>query len=459
MASSNKIVKYKKPIQLNIGVIIFLVIFVYLVMQVFAYAAQKHVTIYEVQTGELAEGNEYTGLILRSEKVVNSESSGYLNYYRENSAKVGKGDTIYSVDSDGSYYQQIKEATSDGSSISSEEFSSLAGDIKDYMGSYDDVSFSSIYSFKSNLDSKVSEVLSLDALDALKESEDLSSSDSFHIYKSPTDGIVEYYVDGYEDVSLKNLTSDLFDSLSYSKTSLSTQESVTSDSSVYKLITSEKWRLVIPINDETKEAIADEDYLKVTFQKDGQSIWGKIKYKTIDSKEYLVLVFSNSMIRYSEDRFVDVKLEIDKQSGLKIPNTAITTKDFYVVPKEYFTKGNDSSDEGLLVKQDDSSTVSFEALTIYYEDEDGYYYIDPSAIEEGTVIQKPDSDETCTIKTTKSLKGVYNINKGYAVFKQINITSQSAEYSIISEDTDYGLNLYDHIALDGSIISEGELVN
>ncbi|SDB09264.1 HlyD family efflux transporter periplasmic adaptor subunit [Eubacterium oxidoreducens] len=458
MSSSNKIVKYKRPIQLNIGIIIFLVIFVYLVFQMVAYATQKHVTIYEVQTGEIAEGNEYTGLILRSEKVINSEESGYLNFYQENASKIGKGDTIYSIDEDGSYYQKIKEAAMDGSSITSDEFSSLASQISDYMGGFEDDSFSSIYSFKTNLNSKVSEVLSIDALDALEESENLSSNDSFHIYQAPTDGIIEYYVDGYEDVTLKNITADQFDSLSYSKTSLSSLENVTAETSVYKIITSEKWKMLIPISEETKELIADEDYLKITIKKDGESIWGAVKFKTIDKQEYLVLTFNNSMIRYSEDRFVSVKLEIDTQSGLKIPKSAITKKDFYVIPKDYFTKGNDSSDEGLLVKQEESNNVVFEALTIYYEDDD-YYYIDPNALEEGTVIQKPDSDETYTVKTTKSLKGVYNINKGYAIFKQIEITAQNAEYAIISDDTDYGLNQYDHIALDGSIISEGELVN
>ena len=57
-----------------------------------------------------------------------------------------------------------------------------------------------------------------------------------------------------------------------------------------------------------------------------------------------------------------------------------------------------------------------------------------------------------------SLKGVYNINKGYAVFKQINILSENDEYAIVETKTRYGLSLYDHIALDGSKIKEDQAV-
>ena len=54
---------------------------------------------------------------------------------------------------------------------------------------------------------------------------------------------------------------------------------------------------------------------------------------------------------------------------------------------------------------------------------------------------------------------VYNINKGYAVFKQIDILYQNEEYSILKKGTDYGISLYDHIALEGDSIEENDLVH
>ena len=53
---------------------------------------------------------------------------------------------------------------------------------------------------------------------------------------------------------------------------------------------------------------------------------------------------------------------------------------------------------------------------------------------------------------------MYNINKGYAVFKQINILTKNEDYAIIETKTTYGISLYDHIALDGSKVKENQLV-
>ena len=50
------------------------------------------------------------------------------------------------------------------------------------------------------------------------------------------------------------------------------------------------------------------------------------------------------------------------------------------------------------------------------------------------------------------------INKGYAVFKQINILCKSDEYYIVEEGNDYGLSNYDHIALDGKSVQDNDIV-
>ncbi len=70
-----------------------------------------------------------------------------------------------------------------------------------------------------------------------------------------------------------------------------------------------------------------------------------------------------------------------------------------------------------------------------------------------------DSSTTYTVGTDKDkLIGVYNINKGYAVFKQIKILSENDDYSIVETKTSYGIALYDHIALDGSSVVENQTI-
>ena len=165
------------------------------------------------------------------------------------------------------------------------------------------------------------------------------------------------------------------------------------------------------------------------------------------------------MVRYANDRFIDVELVMSEKTGLKIPQSAITSKEFFTIPKEYFTVGGDSSTPGLMIKHtvDGENTVKLVNPTLYYETED-YYYVDSEDVSEGDIVLMSDSQSTYQIGTDKgSLIGVYNINKGYAVFKQINIIYENEEYAIVETKTSYGISLYDHIALDASEIKENQL--
>ena len=61
------------------------------------------------------------------------------------------------------------------------------------------------------------------------------------------------------------------------------------------------------------------------------------------------------MVRYAKDRYAEVELLLSEETGLKIPNSAITEKEFYTVPKDFFMKGGDSGSLGILVQRSDSS--------------------------------------------------------------------------------------------------------
>jgi hypothetical protein len=66
--------------------------------------------------------------------------------------------------------------------------------------------------------------------------------------------------------------------------------------------------------------------------------------------------------------------------------------------------------------------------------------------------------EKYAISKTGSLIGVYNINKGYADFKQITILYQNEEYAIVKPNTVYGLNVYDYIVLDAATVSDNQFI-
>ena len=112
------------------------------------------------------------------------------------------------------------------------------------------------------------------------------------------------------------------------------------------------------------------------------------------------------------------------------------------------------------VYSESGSSVVFVPATIYYSEEDNYYIEmgGENGFNAGDYIVKPDSTDRYQIGASASLQGVYNINKGYAVFKQIDVLASNDEYYTIKKNMTYGLAVYDHIVLDASTVSEGELI-
>ena len=55
MSKNKKVVRYRKPFNVNIGMIIFIIIFIYLIFNIFSYMTTEHISTYEVEQGTMAE--------------------------------------------------------------------------------------------------------------------------------------------------------------------------------------------------------------------------------------------------------------------------------------------------------------------------------------------------------------------------------------------------------------------
>ena len=119
-----------------------------------------------------------------------------------------------------------------------------------------------------------------------------------------------------------------------------------------------------------------------------------------------------------------------------------------------------SCSDGVLLEtydEEGNATTEFVPTTIYDATETEYY-LDDTILRAGNYIVKPESTEKFAISKTGSLTGVYNINKGYADFKQVNVLYENEEYSIVRSNTVYGLNVYDHIVLDASLVNDNQFI-
>lgn len=460
MSEKKKIVRARNVGNFNIGVVIFLIIIIYVLFNIFSYFTKTHISEYQVQQGTIASNYIYQGIIIRDETVEYAPRDGYINYYVKNASKVSVTDVVYSIDTNGSISEKISTSASEPGAISSDTLNAISTDIGTFVSDYNSNRFSESYTFLQNISTQIAQDVNSNALASL--SSQVASAEGNHTFyqmTSPEDGIIVYEVDGFEDYTIEDIITSKINYNSYTEQHLYANTEVKSGDPVYKRVNSEYWNIIIPIDEKLAKELNEKSAVHVRFCKDDFELDTACSLIKEDDHYFLNLSFNKGMIRYINDRFVDIELVMGDQIGLKIPQSAITTKEFFTIPKTYFTTGGDSSKPGLLVKQTVDGVEQMVLInpTLYYET-DEFYYVDNEDVSENDTVLMADSSATYIIGTDKgSLTGVYNINKGYAVFKQINIIYQNDSYAIVETKTAYGISLYDHIALDASKVKENQL--
>ena len=105
----SKIIRYRHPLNINVGMIIFAIIFVYLVFSVYTYMKKEKVQFYEIVEGNIVNDRQYTGIILRDERVESTDRAGYINYYIREGKRAAIGTRIYSIDETGNMAELMQE--------------------------------------------------------------------------------------------------------------------------------------------------------------------------------------------------------------------------------------------------------------------------------------------------------------------------------------------------------------
>ncbi len=451
----SNILQYKQRKHLNIGLVIFGIIFIYLIATIVMYLTTPHITIYEVREGSILNDTAYTGLVIRDEMVVYSEGEGYINYFANDKSKVRVGSKIYALSD--RELEMPAESSAD-TSLTKEQQRMLLTKMHAFNESFQENAYADTYVFKNEI------VYSLRVLSNGNYQEQIegllaSNTYNYNSFSSQEDGVVVWNVDGMEDLTIDQVTAEHLSKANYSEPEILNNTKIQSGTPVYKLLTGEKWTVIIEIDSDINEQLKERKYVKVHFDKDDQSMWADLEIKTVNG-HYLAYLSFDDCIRYVGDRFLDIELILEDETGLKIPKSAVTEKDFFIVPLSYITQGGNTKKDGVLrqsVNKKGEKITEFLAIDIYYQGNE-MAYLDPNAFDEGDILLKPDSSETYPLSETRSLKGAYNINKGYVVFKQIKILCENEEYYIVEAGSSYGLSNYDHIVLDASVAKENDVV-
>ena len=441
--------------------IVFLVIFIYVMINIVSFFIKKKLTVYRVTKDEMTTTFSFTGIALRDEKLLKASQNGYITYYVEEGKRVRKSGTLYILDKDGkvqeTFADQAEALRGKGETLDDEE---IQKKVTEFQFIYSDGSFSDVYDLKNDLKNTI---LNLNE-DSMKEVIDAVSKklgeDAFHTETSPASGAAAFYSDSFDGKTADDITDADFDQENYRAVRYNSSDQVKKGNVVCRVTNSENWTVVVPLEKSQYDFLQDKDSVTVKFQSDQEKTTADLKVKKKGNSYFGYLSLDDYVVRYLDERYLDIDITLDSHEGLKIPNSAVVKKKFYQVPAEYISKGNDGKEEGFSVRTtDDKGEVKVEQknFTIYKKTKK-YCYLDPEEVGEDVVLQSMDSDDTYLVEKTKTLEGVYCTNQGYADFRLIEKTAQKDDYCIVEENTDHGISLYDFIVLDSSTIKENQII-
>lgn len=443
----------------NVGIIIILLVFIYMVITVVVSLAKDHISIYEVQAVSMSMDNTAEAVIIRNENDFFTQTAGYTNYYVRNGARVAVGDTIYSIDESKNIYEYLVDYDMNYT-LSNEDIDILKDYVTNFNSNYDGNNFSLVYDLKDNLASEISNISDTYLLENLNEIvSESGSSLTFNVVYSSKAGTISFFNDTLTGLKAEDVSLSTFEKANYSSNNLYDSDLKENGALVYKLIDEDAWSIVINLSKEQYEALSSRTSISFTIKNDDLQLTKPCKFFTKGDGYFAQVDMTDYLIRYIKYRFLDIELDLNTGNGLKIPYTSITTKNFYKIPSEYYIYNEQVEEYGFTYMEYDMVTKEtsyvFVETECYYEDEaEGYVYVDMDNFEYGQYVYSMDNETLFQVSVIGSLEGVYNTNKGYAVFRRIEKISESEEYCIVKDGVDRSISAHDHIALHADLIDE-----
>lgn len=452
--------------EFNIGIAVFILILFYILACLYMSSKSEPIRGYQVKNGALSENRLYTGIALRKENTVTTDYSGYVNYFVREGERTAYNGLVYCIDETGKLSDLIGNNPSEDNSLTVSELLSLRQDIQLFSKGFNEKSFLEATTFRSSILNKLAQIENHRIIEDVTAINSQNSNDIIDYCRAKSSGIVAFYNDGYEAKTASEIVISDFDESTYQKKIINNDDLVESGQFIYKYTTDENWSIVIMVPQDDIPRISSLEYVEVKFSKTLTSSWAEVHYiRTIDNYGIYELRFTNSMITFCKDRFVEIELLLAEDTGLKVPKSAITEKAFYVIDKDYVIKGGNTNSYSVLRSEyNETGQITKDIQVDIVNETEDSYYIDSISLSYGDVLVKPKApmtesgENTLILSRTGTLTGVYKINKGYAEFCQVTIKSENEEYSIIEPYSLYGLRAYDYIALDGNNVSDADFV-
>ena len=457
----------KHFIHWNIGTVTFGIIFIYLIINVFLYMRSDTISTYSVTKDKMQKTISTTGVVIRNETILTNKIGGYLSYYAPEGSRISKKGYVYAIDESGEVHEYLSQTADENNLLDDDSYEDLKDTISTFNNYYDDNSFYDVYDFKYTLNNAVLSATNDSTISQLESAlKEAGISDTYKKVKSPKSGLVSYLMDGFESLQPEDVTKKTFDQSSYKKEQLKTNAFVEADSPVYKLITGNTWDIVIPVTEKEAAILKEKSTVQVNFLKDDTTLTASVSL--LDNKDgtYARLHFSDYLIRYMDDRYLNIEVILSSISGLKVPNTALVTRELFRIPVSYLSAGSNSTEYQFTIRTSSSkksTSVKQVPADIVMKDSKYCYVstvpLNEDSITKGMILIQNNSKKTFKVSATTEIQGVYCVNKGYAAFKRVNVLYSNEDFSIVEESTETNaLMMYDYIILNSKTINENDKI-
>lgn len=438
--------RLQQLIHIDIGMVIFFIILIYILFSIIMYATSRKTEIYEVRKGTLNDNLIYHGIALRQEILMDSPFTGQVNYYNREGDHVRVGGLAYSVSESGKLSDHADAGMRAGEYITGKDLASFRSQTIRFVKDFSPAHFSSVYGYKSSSASQAQKITNRAILSGIDDPE----AAKIHKVAAADTGAIVYSYDSYTAKDFAHVTLDDFDRSACRTTQLENGGTVRKNQPACRIVTDENWSVAIAVDsEETANTLADKEFVDVRFLKNNTTSRATPEKRKDGAGNWFVnLCFSNSMEAFCMDRFVDIEILIEQEKNLKVPLSSITYGDFFLVPKDFVSPGTNGQ-TGVLLKvytAGGGQGTQFIPLVPYSETETEYY-LDNSVLRDGEILKMQNSTAEFTLGKKEKLTGVYYINKGYPDFRQVEIKNKNSEYALVRSNELYGLQEYDYIVL------------
>ncbi len=447
------------------------IIFLYFGSNIYRMIAGSGVETMQLSKISIDTPKIYDTLIVRDENVTAASKAGEVDYKIANNEKARVGDLVATI-----VDENIQEETHD---ISSEEFTQVSkvsnsdvDNINDRIKnefSYrkiSDFTEAYVYSEKIYESLEIRNQIIISSMYNAEGSTSVSTSEKESLYTAKS-GIVNYNLDSYEEV----YTTEKMDEIVYDdiKTVVKDDSTVRNKvvaegENVFKVIESNVWYIVAFIdNEEIKSREIELDkVMEIYLSKSNtfKPVMSKVHSITEGEKTSKVIFQCDSFIGdFAEQRSVAIKLAKENVEGYKVPKTAIIKKDAIAINKD-FVFFNEEQGYDFVVKEGYNGE-QYEVPIVKYSTTENVVYVlkETSDLNMGDMLIN--GDKQYQIPDVYVINGVYVLNTGIAVFKEVfpsEDTLSDESLVFLESKNNTNIRIHDTIAVNIDEITENEII-